>query len=157
MGLDHDFFIVDDVDKSSWLRLSSEFLADRRKFDSVSVHDDFVSYFGDFICFLPLWNPCLDKPCDGLCMCGITKIPKEALPPAAGILEHLLGIFSLAPSEVRLTGDFVMDDPAADGSWTGHYERLAAGRDEICGKLRELIDLFSKAISENKCIMHCGI
>lgn len=155
MGLDHDFFIVDDVDKSSWSRLSSEFLDDRRKFEHVSVYDGYLSYFGDYTRFLPLWNPCRDEPCEGLCMCGITKIPNGSLAPAIEILGHLLGIFSLAPDEVRLRGGFVMEDEGE--GWEGHYEMLRTSRDKICGKLRALIDLFSKAKAENKCIMHCGI
>ena len=39
----------------------------------------------------------------------------------------------------------------------GYYETLTISKEKMCGKIHDLINLFSKAKNEKKCIMHCGV
>ena len=161
MSLNHEFVIVDDITKSNWYDLSSDFFENKAKYDYVSIHDDFVHYFSDYTRFLKLYNPCKDEIVSNLCFYGLTKIPYEVLGDAVKILEHLLGIFTLAPDEIKLTGNFVFEDldtsDSAEYSAKGHYETLTTSKDKMCRKIQDLINLFSKARNEKKCIMHFGV
>ncbi len=161
MSLNHEFVIVDDIIKSNWNNLTSDFYANKANYDFVSIHDDFLRYFGDYFSFFKLYNPCKDETISNICFCGVTKIPHEVLGDAIKILENFYGIFSLAPDEIKLTGDFVfehLDMPNSAGYYEkGHYETLTISKEKMCGKIHDLINLFSKAKNEKKCIMHCGV
>lgn len=161
MSLDHEFVIVDDIDKACWYNLSSDFYDNKSKYEYVSVHDDYISYFADFIGFFTMHNPCKNEDVEGLCYWGLTKIPNEKLCDVIKFLEHLLGIFSFAPDEIHLKGAYITEyseTPNVAGYYeNGHYEMLKISKEKMLKKLQSLIDLFTKAKVEGKCIMHCGI
>lgn len=161
MSLNHEFVIVDDLNKSNWTNLTSDFFENKDTFEYVSVHDDYISYFADFISFFTMHNPCKNDDVEGLCYYGVTKIPNEKLSDIIKFLEHLLGIFTFAPDEIHLKGEYITEyseTPNAAGYYEdGHYEMLKISKEKMLKKLQSLINLFTKAKVEDKCIMHCGI
>ena len=161
MSLEHNFVIAGESD--DWMHVSSQFFDNPGAFEHVNVHDDYISYFGDFIQFFDFVNPCRKNEIhNGLCYYGVTLIQNERLDSAIKLLEHFLGIFQLAPENISLTGNYVIEesetpDPVSGFYEKGHFEMLKTTKEKIVKKLEELIALFSKAKQENKCIFHFGI
>ena len=159
VSLDHEFIIVDK--ESNWEKLHSEFYKNKKNFEYVAIHDDYIQYFEDYFNFFTLYNPARNEEVKGLCYYGITKIPLDALESVIKMLKHILGIFEFAPDELNLTGNYVCgfaEKPNFTGNYEkGYFERLKISKEKFCNKLKDVIMLFSKAKNENKCIIHFGI
>ena len=49
VSLNHEFVIVDnDIDKSNWNKISSDFYKNKKNFEYVAIYDDYIQYFSDF-------------------------------------------------------------------------------------------------------------
>ena len=162
VSLNHEFVIVDnDIDKSSWNKISSDFCKNKKNFEYVAIYDDYIQYFSDFFNFFTLYNLARDENIQGLCYYGVTKIPFEALDSVLEMLELILRIFEFAPDEINLTNNYVCvfaHNPDFIGNHKkGYCKRLKISKDKFCKKLKDVIKLFSKAKTEKRCIIHIGI
>ncbi len=145
MSLNHEFIIVDD--ETNWKELSSEFYINKNNFEYVAISDNYIQYFTDFFRFFTLYNPTRNENVQGLCYYGITKIPFDSLESVLKMLEHILGIFELAPDEIKLTRNCNKES----------FESLKISKNKFCKKTNDIISLFSKAKNTKKSIMHFGI
>ncbi|WP_459500063.1 coproporphyrinogen III oxidase [Bacillus sp. C1] len=160
MALQHEFVFVPNeqgelgVEDFSW-NDSAFFYKDGTIIeDCVILHDEIIMYISDFLYGIPTYNPSKREKGFGLHYYGITKIEKEGAEMAGKLFRSLIGLFSLAPENIKLTGSF---------QWTngydtdGEYERLMFDRDILCEKLESLVRLLHKVEEGKGYILHFGV
>ncbi len=146
----HKFFLTPPIDR------------ELRRFDSIedgapeaTIDDDLVNYIHDTLYWIPSVNPTFGmKAQSGLNLCGVTLINAEGALVMKRVFEAWLGLFQLAPEELHITGQFVLE-PGKEGS----YEQIQFHRPRLLGDLSRVIELCDKAISSNgdRVILHFGI
>ncbi|WP_429842752.1 coproporphyrinogen III oxidase [Brevibacillus sp. FIR094] len=139
MGLTHEFFL-----------LRSE--SDDEPVEQVVLSDNLVLYIWDSFRWIPAFNPSTKENHVGLNYHGITLIRHEGANLLKDICLSWSSLFSLAPSTLQLTGDFVMDE-----NGNGRYEKLNFTRDDLTKPLTTLAAIADRAFLENYIIVHHGI
>ncbi|MEN1934190.1 coproporphyrinogen III oxidase [Paenibacillus sp. 102] len=160
MALQHEFVFVSN-EKGE---LSSEDFSwhDREFFykdgtvveDCVILSDEIVLYVSDFLHWIPTYNPSRKEQGFGIHYYGITKIEKEGAEIAVDLFCSLVGLFSLAPEKIELTGSFQW---TVDCDTDGEYEHLVFNRDILCTELESLIRLLHKVKEGEGYLLHFGI
>ncbi|MFC9707341.1 hypothetical protein ACFTRD_04195 [Paenibacillus sp. NPDC056933] len=118
------------------------------------LEDEFISYNQDSLNWLNTWNPSTCKRCSGLNNYGITVIEeKDALSKLHQLIHAWVGVFNLAPNQIKLRGDYCFDG----NKQRGYYEELLYNRVELINELNKLSNMAKNAEVSEKCIVHFGI
>ncbi|GAB1529872.1 coproporphyrinogen III oxidase [Brevibacillus formosus] len=139
MGLTHEFYLV-----------RSEL--EHEPVETVVLSDNLVLYIWDSLRWIPSFNPSTQENHTGLNYHCITIIRHEGANLLKDICFNWSRLFSLAPSTIQLTGDFVMD---ANGN--GAYKKWNCTRDDLTKTLSALAAIAERAFHENYSIVHHGI
>ncbi|WP_440117783.1 hypothetical protein [Paenibacillus sp. QZ-Y1] len=122
--------------------------------EHASLEDEFVSYIYDSLLWLDTWNPSTCESCRGLNNYGITVIEeKEALLKFHQLIRVWIDLFTLAPDQIKLTGDYGFNGTEP----RGYYETLIYNRVELINELNKLANMAKHAEISGKCIVHFGI
>ena len=155
MGLDHNFiyFASDKYYDEIWrnihfhpLRIEDDIIP---KSEYVSIHDDILRYYHDYLVWTKLYNPCKKEYVNGLCYYGITTIYGDALFQFKSIIDGLLKIFSNAPIMVKLKGNYIIGEDC--------YDKIFIEKVKIIDIFDRLNKLIERAIERKDYIIHCGI
>jgi hypothetical protein len=148
MGLYHNFLIGE-------FEISyGELLENLSKDTLVKLHDDFISYIWDSMCWLSTDDMLKSgsRPKKGLSRWGITRVHGDSLKKFARIIGIWKDLFLEAPSEVVLTGSYSFDDNPE-----GAYEKLVYNKDYLVNMLTQLVKICEFSIDNDKCVYHYGI
>ncbi len=166
MALIHDFVLLD---KNEFSYDDCCELVGKVSYD-VSIHDDLIQYFIDFIKWIPSYNPSKKVRHLGLNYHGLTIIDSEGAKEAQILFSSLVDILNLGPNLLKLTGayGFVY---ASDGI-TGPnekvdrilkenigYEKIILRKKEVIKQFELLSELMQKVIKSDKnyYVLHFGI
>lgn len=139
MGLEHKIAIISQNSKESIISSNM---------NSVTVSDVIIQYIGDSLKWLhTIWNG--KKIQEGICYYGFSIIEGDELVKFKNILKQWKALFSLAPKEFYLTGNFLTDKE--------QYEKNLMERDEILKVLELCINICEEAINEGGKILYNGI
>ena len=154
-GLDHDFLLVsrDEHDSDDYLELINSPQA-------VLLHDDLVSYMSDTLKWIPCYLPRGKNNLvayEGLNFYGPTIIKDDGASAAQKIFTLWADLFSNAPRNLKLTGQFSWIE--GKGVDSGKYAVIKAKRDEVVKSLRQIADFAKEVESSNGklFILHLGI
>ncbi|WP_336944027.1 hypothetical protein [Acinetobacter modestus] len=136
----------------------------------VSIHDDLMMYFSDFLKWIPTYNPSLKVRHTGLNYYGVTVIDIDGAKQALTLFSSLVNMLNLSPSVLRLTGEYTFvhayDDviePNKDVDRilreTAGYEKIIMQKSDVIGQFEILAELMQKIIHSNNSlyVLHLGI
>ena len=149
-GLYHDFFI-----KEEKVFLDIDYIDPENRVDTIMLRDDFIWYIYDSLKWIKNYNPSKQESYTGLCLYGVTEIYGDALVQFRGILSVYRDLFEYAPNEIILRGLFSFED--CEDIDTGAYDKLNYNKKHLLTKLNNLIKMCTKALLEDKSILHYGI
>lgn len=117
--------------------------------DKIGISDDLILYLLDSINWIDTYwnNETINKK--GLNYYGYTIIKEDSILKLKQIIISWLNLFSTAPEEFILTGDFLIEKYS--------YEKILCNRNEIINQLENIKIMCTKALNENNYILHIGI
>lgn len=136
----------------------------------VSIHDDLILYFMDYLKWLPTYSPLLKKRIYGLDYHAMTIMDVEGATEALILFSSLVNILKLSPNVLTLTGIYtfvqVYDDVIDPNKNVDRILRETAGYEKIIMQKRVVIqqfeilsELIQKVIDSNNSlyVLHLGI
>ena len=166
MALLHDFVLLN---KNEYAYEDWEKVHTKIPYD-VSIHDDLIMYFCDFLKWIPAYNPSLKVRHTGLNYYGVTVIDIEGAKEARTLFLSLVNILSLSPNVLKLTGSYTFvhayDDVIDPNEKvdrilreTAGYEKIIMQKSEVIGQFEILAELMQKIIHSNNSlyVLHLGI
>lgn len=154
-GLNHDFFLLS-RDKHDY----DDYLNFINNPEAILMHDDLISYIADTLKWIPCYLPRGKNKLiafEGLNFYGPTIIKEDGAILAQKIFTLWADLFSIAPKELKLTGDFTWIEGKSVNS--GKYNVIKAKRNEVVKSLRQIAD-FAKEVERSNgelFILHLGI
>lgn len=123
----------------------------------VSIHDDLILYFYDFLQWIPAYNPSMEIKHMGLNLYGVTAIDIEGATQAYDLFVRIVDIFKLSPETLKLNGGCSYqladdEDPFSESKECRiirnslEQEKLTYQRDEIVEQFEKLVECFKKVI-----------
>ena len=118
----------------------------------ITLEDDFISYFYDT--FLWIKSICPNNPSItfGINRHGITLLNKESYFTFYEIISGWIKLFSVAPEDINLKGDYCYKDINL-----GSYQIIPIKKNDILNKLNDLINIIEYLKEESYYIIHLGI
>lgn len=114
----------------------------------VIISDIIIRYINDSLQWIcSIWNGGKSKK--GISYYGYSIIEGEEIKKLKKIIMQWEKLFSLSPSEICLTGDFLLDQ--------NRYEKNKIKKDCIIDELHSLVEMCEEAIKNNANILHSGI
>lgn len=166
MALVHDFVLLN---KNEFSYDNCCELSDKVSYD-VSIDDDLILYFMDYLKWLPTYSPLLKIRMHGLDYHAMTIIDIEGATEALILFSSLVNILKLAPNILRLTGAYTYvhaDDNVIDPNEkvdrifreTAGYEKIVMQKSEVIRQFEILAELMRKVIDSNNTlyVLHFGI
>ncbi|WP_433848060.1 hypothetical protein [Acinetobacter proteolyticus] len=166
MALIHDFVLMN---KNEFSYEDCCELAGKISYD-VSIDDDLILYFIDYLRWLPTYSPLLKIRMHGLDYHAMTIIDIEGANEALILFSSLVNIFKLAPNVLKLTGAYTFmyaDDDIIDPNKkvdrilkeTAGYEKIIMQKSEVIRQFEILTGLMQKIIDSEKdlYVLHVGI
>lgn len=136
----------------------------------VSIHDDLIIYFNDFLKWIPTYNPSLKVRHTGLNYYGVTVIDGDGAKEAFQLFSSLVNILKLSPKVLTLTGEYTfihayddVIDPNENVDrilrQTAGYEKIVMQKSEVIRQFEILAELMRKVIDSNNAlyVLHFGI
>ncbi|MDH0562675.1 hypothetical protein [Acinetobacter courvalinii] len=136
----------------------------------VSIHDDLIIYFNDFLKWIPAYNPSLKVRHTGLNYYGVIVIDGDGAKEAFQLFSSLVNILKLSPKVLTLTGEYTfihayddVIDPNENVDrilrQTAGYEKIIMQKNEVIQKIEILAELMQKVIDSNNSlyVLHLGI
>lgn len=112
----------------------------------VSIHDDLILYFMDYLKWLPTYSPLLKKRIYGLDYHAMTIMDVEGATEALILFSSLVNILKLSPNVLTLTGIYtfvqVYDDVIDPNENVDRILRETAGYKKIIMQKRVVIQQF---------------
>lgn len=150
MALMHDFAIID----KSLVNNAGDFIKHDNP-NKVAIHDDIISYIMDTLKWVIGFNPYQNSHVYGLCYHGVTCFDNQLITPFKQIIIHWRNLFTNAPNEFTLTGQWITTIGDNDN---GEYEKISVNRDELLAQLNALIQYCVQIENdENLVLVHRGI
>ena len=166
MALIHDFVLLN---KNEFSYEDCCELAGKISYD-VSIDDDLILYFMDYLKWLPTYSPLLKIRMHGLDYHAMTIIDIEGATEALILFSNLVNILKLAPNVLKLTGAYTFmyaDDDIIDPNEkvdrifreTAGYEKIVMQKSEVIRQFEILAELMRKVIDSNNAlyVLHFGI
>lgn len=166
MALIHDFVLLN---KNEFSYEDCCELAGKISYD-VSIDDDLILYFMDYLKWLPTYSPLLKIRMHGLDYHAMTIIDIEGATEALILFSSLVNILKLAPNILKLTGAYTYvqaDDNVIDPNEkvdrifreTAGYEKIVMQKSEVIRQFEILAELMRKVIDSNNAlyVLHFGI
>lgn len=139
MALVHEFVIIS---KGNIPRVISDDM------NSVVISDIIIRYINDSLQWIySIWND--GKRKKGISYYGYSIIEGEEINKLKNLVMQWENLFSLSPSEICLTGDFLLDK--------NQYEKNKIRKECIIAELHSLVEICEEAIKEDANILHNGI
>ncbi|MNE33957.1 hypothetical protein D3C80_1276570 [compost metagenome] len=136
----------------------------------VSIDDDLILYFMDYLKWLPTYSPLLKIRMHGFDYHTMTIMDVEGATEALILFSSLVNILKLAPNVLKLTGTYnfkLVDDDIIEPNQevdrilrdTAGYEKIIMQKSEVIQKFEILIGLMQKVIDSNKnlYVLHVGV
>lgn len=136
----------------------------------VSIHDDLIIYFNDFLKWIPTYNPSLKIKNTGLNYHGVTVIDGDGAKEAFQLFSSLVNLLKLSPKILTLTGAYTfvhayddVIDPNKNVDRilreTAGYEKIIMQKSDVIGQFEILAELMQKIIHSNNSlyVLHLGI
>lgn len=136
----------------------------------VSIHDDLIIYFNDFLKWIPTYNPSLKVRHTGLNYYGVTVIDGDGAKEAFQLFSSLVNILKLSPNVLKLTGAYTFVHPYDDVTdpnenvdrilrETAGYEKIIMQKSEVIRQFETLAGLMQKIIDSDGhlYVLHFGI
>jgi hypothetical protein len=166
MALIHDFILLNKADVP-YAEYGNYIKSDN--FD-VSIPDDLILYFIDYLNWIPTSNPASSSYTTslGLNYYGPTVINLDGEEHAVKVFKAITEIFLCAPDQIHLKGSFsyqLADDNIEEKGieriieGSAYYEKIVIDRNEITRKFSILAELSQKIIDSNGnlYLLHLGI
>ncbi|WAU74830.1 hypothetical protein [Acinetobacter sp. TR11] len=166
MALLHDFVLLN---KNEFSYDDCCELVGKVSYD-VSIHDDLIIYFNDFLKWIPTYNPSLKVRHTGLNYYGVTVIDGDGAKEAFQLFSSLVNILKLSPNVLKLTGAYTfvhayddVTDPNENVDRilreTAGYEKIIMQKSEVIRQFETLAGLMQKIIDSDGhlYVLHFGI
>lgn len=154
MCLEHEFFLVPTTVSYQELMCRNEKTTDM--IDSVAISDDLVQYIADSLNWIPCKNPAVSmtKETTGINYQGVTLFDQSSAATMKSIFKAWYALFSNAPEELELTGEFVY---SSNKKVLGECERLVFYKNDVLELLDRLLSMIERLEEENLYLYHLGI
>jgi len=136
----------------------------------ISIHDDLIIYFCDFLQWIPAYNPSLKVNHTGLNYYGVTVIDIDGAKQALTLFSSLVNILNLSPNVLKLTGEYTFVhayDDVIDSNKdvdrvlrdTAGYEKIIMQKMEVIKQFEILAGFMQKILDSdgNLYVLHFGI
>lgn len=136
----------------------------------VSIHDDLILYFYDFLQWIPAYNPSMEIRHMGLNLYGVTIIDIDRAQQAYDLFVHIVDILKLSPETLKLNGGYSYqladdEDPFSESKECRivrnslKQEKLTYQRDDISDQFKKIAECFKKVIDSNGqlYVLHFGV
>ncbi|NUF33095.1 hypothetical protein HUN19_03790 [Acinetobacter oleivorans] len=166
MALIHDFVLLN---KNEFSYEDCCELAGKISYD-VSIDDDLILYFMDYLKWLPTYSPLLKIRMHGLDYHAMTIIDIQGATEALILFSSLVNILKLAPNVLKLTGAYTFmyaDDDMIDPNEkvdrilkeTAGYEKIMLYKSKVIQQFEILAELMRKVIDSNNTlyVLHFGV
>jgi hypothetical protein len=114
----------------------------------IYVSDDLILYLSDFLNWIETEFP-NGKIENGLAYYAYSRISGKNLLKLKGLLENLIALFDLGPTQFTLTGNYICS--------ANRYEKIDFEKEKLIDTLENLCQLCDVAIKEDKVLIHEGI
>lgn len=166
MALVHDFVVLnkEEYTYSDYMNVIKKVPYD------VSIHDDLILYYMDYLKWIPSYNPSLKVRHTGLNYYGITVIDIEGATQAYNLFLSIVGILKLSPDILKLNGSYSYqladdEDPFSESNvyrivrGSLKQDKLIYQRDKIVEQFEKLANCFKRVIDSNGqlYVFHMGI
>ncbi|WP_426453120.1 hypothetical protein ACP26L_13305 [Paenibacillus sp. S-38] len=157
MALVHDFILISQNDYNALLH-STEILKyrDRHPANVAVMSDGMFAYMQDSLSWIETHNPSKNVREYGFNRYGQSMVERRGAEKFLRLMEAWFLIFSEAPDQVILTGEYTWDGAEAPIE-SGYYEPLTFQREEMLDCLGRLISFAKKVQEEDYIIIQCGI
>ncbi len=166
MALVHDFVVLNKVEYTY-----NDYMNEIKKVPcDVSIHDDLIMYFYDYLEWLPTYNPSMKIRHTGLNLYGVTVIDLDGACQALELMSNIVNIFKLSPQVLKLKGGFSYQLADNEDSLSNDnierivkdslkQEKLIYQRDEVIEQFEKLAKCFKRVVdSDGKLyVLHMGI
>ena len=166
MALVHDFIVLNKEEYTY-----NDYVSVIRKVPyDVSIHDDFILYYMDYLKWIPAYNPYVKVRHTGLNYDGVTIIDIEGAALAYNLFINLVDILKLSPDILKLNGSYSYqladdEDPLRDSNIVRivrdslKQDQLIYQRDEVVEQFETLAKCFKRVIDSNGqlYVLHMGI
>lgn len=157
-GLNHDFAVIKASQLKDIADINQEYIffyPKKLSSEIVQLHDNLIDYFSDSLIWLKTINPHMKNQFhQGLCSYGDTVFNQELVTPFKELLTAWRLLFSNAPSQFILTGNWM----TIGDSKEGQYEKINIHRDELLQKFDKLIAMCEQVEKDdNLVLLHGGI
>lgn len=166
MALVHDFVVLN---KEEYTYNDYMNVLKKVPYD-VSINDDLILYYMDYLKWISTYNPSLKVRHTGLNYCGVTVIDIEGATQAYNLFLSIADILKLSPAILKLEGSYSYqladdDDPLGDSNVERivrdslKQEKLIYQRDKIVEQFEKLANCFKKVMDSNGelYVLHMGI
>lgn len=166
MALVHDFVVLD---KINYPYSTCDMVMKGVPYD-VSIHDDLIVYFMDYLKWIPTFSPLVNKERKGLDYYAITIFELEGSLQAYILFSNLINILKISPDILKLNGSYSyqLADDEDHFSDSNVYriirdslkqKKLIYQRDKIVEQFEKLANCFKRVIdSDGKLyVLHMGI
>ncbi|WP_111860848.1 hypothetical protein [Acinetobacter sp. CFCC 10889] len=166
MALVHDFVVLDKV---SYPYSKCDIVMKDIPYD-VSIHDDFILYFMDYLKWIPTYSPIINTKRTGLDYYAITVFETEGAIQAYALFSNLINILKISPDILKLNGSFSYqladdEDPFSDSDVyrivrdSLKQKKVIYPRDKLIEKFEKLAQCFKRVIDSNGqlYVLHMGI
>lgn len=166
MALIHDFVLLN---KNKFSYEDCCEFASKISYD-ISIDDELISYFMDYLRWLPTYSPLLKMRMYGLDHHAMTIIDIEGATEACTLFSSLVNILKLAPNILKLTGAYTfvhayddVIDPNENVDRilreTAGYEKIIMQKSEVIRQFEAMAELMQKVIDSNNSlyVLHSGI
>lgn len=136
----------------------------------VSINDDLILYYMDYLKWISTYNPSLKVRHTGLNYYGVTVIDIEGATQAYNLFVSIVDILKLSPAILKLKGNYSYqladdDDPFGDSNVERivrdslKQEKLIYQRDKIVEQFERLVNCFKRVIDSNGqlYVLHMGV
>lgn len=166
MALVYDFIVLDKMDYP----FSKCNMVIKNKTYDVSIHDDLIQYFYDYLKWITTYSPIINKERTGLDYYAITVFEIEGARQAYLLFSNLINILKLSHKILKLNGSYSYqladdEDPLSDSNVyriirdSMKQEKLIYKRDEVIEQFEKLVQCFKRVIDSNGqlYVLHMGI
>lgn len=153
MALVHNFYLVKELVD---LRATVFQMPEEAVIDRVTIHDDIILYIMDSLNWVRAENPMKREEGPqqyGINYCGITLFQQSEARLLHRIFSAWRELFTHAPSEFKLTGNYVEDEHDN----TGYYEKIKVEKAALIDQLTKMLAILVQLEAGTGYLYHYGI